>query len=97
VGLTLAAHAIQWSTSVLIGTLARMTVQSTLLFALVHLLDIESPFVREALLCCSFPLATVVVLLAARYKAAEAETASMLMFSTIGLAVTVPTVLWMTR
>jgi malonate transporter and related proteins len=97
VGLTLAAHAIRWSPSVFIGTLARMSVQSTLLFALVHLLGIESPFVREALLCCSFPLATIVVLFAARYKAAEAETASMLMFSTLGLAVTVPVVVWLTR
>jgi predicted permease len=46
--------------------------------------------------CCSFPLATVAVLFAARYKAVESEAASMLLVSTLALAVTVPTILWLT-
>jgi hypothetical protein len=49
------------------------------------------------LFCCSFPLATVVVLFAARYKSSESETASMLLLSTLSLAVTVPIVLWLTN
>jgi hypothetical protein len=36
------------------------------------------------------PLTTVVVLFAARYKAVESEAASMLLLSTLALAVTVP-------
>ena len=63
-----------------------VTVQSAVLWTLLHVLHVVSPFAREALVCCRFPLTTVVVLFAARYKAAEP----------LALAVTVPAVLWMT-
>jgi predicted permease len=97
VGLVLAAHPIRFSPAVLVGTLARVTVQSAVLFALLHLLHVVSPFAREALVCCSFPLATVVVLFAARYKAVESEAASMLLVSTLALVITVPTILWLSH
>jgi predicted permease len=97
VGLILAAHAVRLSPVVLGGSLARITVQSAILFALLHLLHVISPFARESLVCCSFPLATTAVLFAARYKAAESETASMLLLSTLALAITVPTILWLSR
>jgi len=97
VGLVLAAHPVSLSRAVFVGTLGRITLQSAVLFALLHLLHVVSPFAREALVCCSFPLATVVVLFAARYKSSEAESASMLLFSTLGLAVTVPVMLWLSR
>lgn len=97
VGLVLAAHAFQFSHAVLLGTLGRLTVQNVVLLALVHMLHVNSPFTREALICCSFPLATVVVLFAARYKSSESETASMLLFSILSLAVTVPIILWLTH
>jgi malonate transporter len=42
-------------------------------------------------------LATVVVLFAAQYKAAEFESASMLLISTLALAITVPTILWLSK
>jgi len=97
VGLILAAHPVRLSPGVLAGSLARITVQSAVLFALLHLLHVISPFARESLVCCSFPLATVVVLFAARYKAAQSQTASMLLVSTLALAITVPAMLWMSR
>ena len=97
VGLVLAAHALQISRVVLLGTLGRLTVQNVVLLALVRLLQVHSPFTREAMFCCSFPLATVVVLFAARYKSSESETASMLLLSTLSLAVTVPIILWLTH
>jgi predicted permease len=97
VGLVLAAHAVRLSPTVSLGSLARVTVQSALLFVLLHLLHVVSPFAREALVCCSFPLATVVVLFAARYKAVESEAASMLLVSTLALAITVPTILWLSH
>jgi predicted permease len=97
VGLVLAAHAVRLSRTVLVGSLGRVTIQSAVLFSLLHLLHVVSPFAREALVCCSFPLATVVVLFAARYKAVESEAASMLLVSTLGLAVTVPTILWLSH
>jgi malonate transporter len=97
VGLVLAAHSIRLSPAVWVGSLARITVQSAVLFALLRLLHISSPFAREALVCCSFPLATVAVLFAARYKAVESEAASMLLVSTLALAITVPTILWLSK
>ena len=50
----------------------------------------HGPFARESLVCCSFPLATIVVLLAAKYKTMEAESASAVLLSTLSLVVTVP-------
>jgi malonate transporter and related proteins len=97
VGLVLAAHPVRLSRWVFVGSLARITVQSAVLFALLGLLHVVSPFAREALVCCSFPLATVIVLFAARYKSAESESASMLLISTLALAVTVPAILWLSR
>jgi len=97
VGLVLAAYPVRLSPGVLAGSLARVAVQSATLFVLLHLLLVKSPFSREALVCCSFPLATIVVLFAARYKAAQSETSSMLLISTLALAVTVPTILWFSR
>ena len=43
------------------------------------LLHVQGPFAREALVCCSFQIATVVVLFAAKYKVMESETASILL------------------
>lgn len=97
VGLILAAHPVRLSPGVFAGSLARITVQSAALFALLHLLHVVSPFARESLVCCSFPLATVVVLFAARYKAAQSEMASMLLITTLALAITVPAILWISR
>lgn len=97
VGLVLAAHPVRLSTGVLAGSLARVAVQAAMLFILLHLLLVQSPFSREALICCSFPLATVVVLFAARYKTAQSEAASMLLISTVALGVTVPVMLWITK
>src|SRR6202041_2759251 len=68
VGLVFAAHPVRLSPGVFAGSLARITVQSAILFVPLQLLHVVSPFAREALVCCSFPLATVVVLFASRYK-----------------------------
>ncbi len=97
VGLVLAAHAFQFSRVVFLGTLGRLSVQNLVLLVLLRLLHVSSPFSREALICCSFPLATVVVLFAARYRSSESETASMLLLSTLSLAITVPIILWLTH
>jgi len=39
----------------------------------------------------------VSVLFAARYKAVESEAASMLLLSTLALAITVPAILWLSK
>lgn len=95
VGLVLASNPVRLSRTVFVGSLARISAQTAILFGLLHFLRVASPFALEALLCCSFPLATVVVLFAARYKAVESESASMLLVSTLALAITVPAILWM--
>jgi predicted permease len=97
VGLILAAHAVRLSGEVLAGSFARVTVQSAVLFGLLHVLQVHSPFARETLVCCSFPSATVSVLFAAKYKSSQSEMASMLLISTLALAITVPTMLWLSH
>jgi predicted permease len=97
VGLVLAANPVRMSPIVGIGSIARVSVQSALFFVLLHLLHVVSPLAREALVCCSFPSATVSVLFAARYRAVESEAASMLLVSTLALAITVPTILWLSH
>jgi malonate transporter and related proteins len=97
VGLVLAAHPVRLSAGVLAGSLARVAVQAAVLFILLRLLLVQSPFSREALICSSFPLATVVVLFAARYKSAQSEAGSMLLISTLALGITVPAMLWITK
>ena len=97
VGLVLAAHPVRLSAGVLAGSLARVAVQAAMLFILLRVLLVQSPFSRASLISCSFPLATVVVLFAARYKSAQSEAASMLLISTLALSVTVPAMLWITR
>src|SRR5246500_934210 len=97
VGLVLAAHPVRLSAGVLAGFLARVAVQAAILFTLLRLLLVQSPFSRGALISCSFPLATVVVLFAARYKSAQSEAASMLLISTLALGITVPAMLWITN
>jgi len=96
VGLVLAAHPVRLSAGVLAGSLARVVVQAAMLFILLRVLLVHSPFSRGALISCSFPLATVVVLFAARYKSAQSEAASMLLISTLALSITVPAMLWIT-
>lgn len=97
VGLVLAAYPVSFSPGVLAGSLARVAVQSMTLSVLLHLLSTESPFSREVLVCVSFPVGPTVALFADRYHSARAETAAMLLLSTLGLAFTVPAMLWLTR
>ena len=80
----------------MLGTLARITFQPAVLFTLLQLLHVRGPFAREALVCSSFPLATAVVAFAARYKAMVAESASMLLLSTLSLVLTVPFIVTLT-
>lgn len=90
VGLALAAHSFHFSKTVLFGTLGRIVIQTVVLFGLFHLLHVSGPFAKEALTCCSFPMATIVVLFASKYRVLEAETASILLLSTATLVITVP-------
>ena len=97
VGLVLAAYPVRFSLGVFAGSLARVAVQSAMLGVLLHSLAVESPLSREALVLCSFPVGPTVALFADRYHSARAETAAMLLLSTLGLAFTVPAMLWLTR
>jgi len=94
VGLTLAAHPLMLARSVLLGSLARITVQSLCLMVLAHWVHLSGPIYREALICCSFPPATTATLLAAKYRSSEAESASILLLTTLLLALTIPILLY---
>jgi len=90
VGLTLAAHSFLISPAVVFGTVGRISVQTLFLFLLFRLIGVSGIFAREALICSSFPMATAVVLFAAKYRAFEAEASSILLLSTVSLLATVP-------
>ena len=94
VGLILAAQRLTISRSVVFGTVGRLSLQTSCLFVLAKLLHVGGPIYHDAFICCSFPLAATVNLLAAKYKAAEAEAASVLLLSTALLAVTIPVFLY---
>jgi malonate transporter and related proteins len=96
VGVLLAAYPVRLSRGVIAGSMARVALQSATLSVLLHLLSVNSPFAREALVCCSFPVGPTITLFADRYDSARSEAAAMLLLSTLGLAVTVPAVLWIT-
>ena len=93
VGLTLAAHKLVFSRVVRVMTLGRVSLQSVSLVAFALLLHVNGPIYRAALVCCSFPPATTATLLAARYRSAEAESATVLLLDTVLLAATIPLLL----
>ncbi len=97
VGLSLAAHPVTFTRAVFAGSIARVTVQTACLFLLARLFHVSGPIYREALICCSFPPATTAPLLAAKYGSSEAESASVLLVTTILLAVTIPVLLFVSR
>jgi len=97
VGLVLAAYPVRLSPGVFAGSLARVVLQSAALSVLLQALSVQSPFSRGALVCCSFPVGPTIALFADRYGSARAETAAMLLLSTLGLAITVPAILWITK
>ena len=96
IGIILTEQHLTISRPVVLGALARLGLQSLSLFALAKLLHINGPVYRDALICCSFPLAFVVNLLAAKYQAAEVEAASVLLLSTVMMAATVPVLFYVT-
>ena len=97
IGIILTEQHLSISKPVILGTLGRISLQCLSLFALTKLLHIGGAIDRDALICCTFPLAFIVNLLAAKYKSAEAEAASVLLLSTVLMAVTVPVLFYITR
>ena len=97
VGITLSSTRLVFSKSVILGTEGRISFQALCLFALAHLLHIGGLIYRDALVCCTFPLAAVVNLIAAQYKSAEAEATSVLFRSTVMMAATLLFMLYIGR
>jgi malonate transporter len=97
VGLSLAAHPVTITRAVVLGSLARVTLQTACLFLLARMLHISGPIYRETLICCSFPPATTAPLLAAKYGSSEAESASVLLITTVLLVVTIPVLIFLSR
>lgn len=97
VGLILAAHPMMLSRAVFAGSLARVSLQTACLFLLAQALHMSGPIYREALICCSFPPATTATLLASKYGSSEAESASVLLITTILLTATIPVLLLISR
>jgi predicted permease len=89
-GLVLASHRISLSPLVVIGSLVVLAVQPALFFAGMKIGDMTGPMAGASVVASAFPTATVAILFAQQYRTAEAEIASIMLVTTIGMAVSIP-------
>jgi malonate transporter len=97
-GVILYAQHVTWSRTIGGLTIARnLLVPGAALLAM-HLLGKEnSEQLREAVIALAIPAASLIVILAVRYKTAEQEMASVLLYSTVGSIPTLSLFIWLTK
>lgn len=89
-GLVLAAHRVTLSPLVVIGSLIVMALQPALFFLGMKIGDISGITASATLVAGAFPNATIAILFAHQYRTAEAETASIMLITTVGMVVAIP-------
>ena len=89
-GLVLAAHRVMLSPLVVIGSLIVMALQPAPFFLGLKLGDISGMIASATLVAGAFPNATIAILFAQQYRTAEAETASIMLITTVGMILTIP-------
>jgi len=89
-GLVLSAHRLTFSRIVVIGTLVVLAVQPLLFFAALKLGGLSGSMAGATVVASAFPTATVAILFARQYRTAEAEIASIMLMTTLGMAVSIP-------
>jgi malonate transporter len=97
-GVILFAQNVTWSRTIGGLTLARNLIVPGITLLAIHLLGREnSEQLREAIIALAIPAASLIVILAVRYKTAEQEMASVLLYSTIGSIPTLSLFIWLTQ
>lgn len=63
----------------------------------IHLLGGDTKELRESVIALAIPVASLIVILAVRYKTAEQEMASVLLYSTVGSILSLSLFIWLTK
>ena len=87
-GLILASSPIRVSRSVLTVVALKNIVQPALVFAAMQAAAYRDPIVSQAVLTTAIPVMPIVIMLATQYRVAQEESASEVLFSTIGSVIT---------
>jgi predicted permease len=95
-GLTLAAHRIIVNVEVATASLLKMLVQPLLMIVLVRVLDVHPALGREGILLCALPAGVTSTILASRYAIYESEASSILIVTSLLMALTLPILLLLT-
>lgn len=89
-GLVLASHRISLSPLVVIGSLVVLALQPVLFFAAMKAGGLAGPMAGATVVASAFPTATVSILFAQQYRSAQAEIASIMLITTVGMMVSIP-------
>jgi malonate transporter and related proteins len=89
-GLVLAAHRVTLSPLVVIGSLIVMALQPVLFFIGMRISDVSGVIASATVVAGAFPNATIAILFAQQYRTAEAETASIMLITTVGMIAAIP-------
>ena len=90
-GLVLAAHRIKLaSATVVVGSLISLVVQPALFFIMIKVAGVSGAMAQAAFVASTMPTGTPSVLFAQQYEACEAETASIMLVTTLGLLLALP-------
>jgi malonate transporter len=96
-GVILYAQKVTWSRTIGGLVVARNLLVPGLLLLAIHLVGKEnSAELREAVIAMAIPAASLIVILAVRYKTAEQEMASVLLYSTVGSILSLSLFIWLT-
>ena len=89
-GLVLASHRLTLSPLVLLGSLVVLALQPLLFFAAMKLAGLSGLMANASVVASAFPTATISILFARQYRTAEAEVASIMLLTTLGMVVSIP-------
>ena len=89
-GLVLASHRLTLSPLVLLGSLVVLVLQPLLFFAAMKLAGLSGLMANASVVASAFPTATISILFARQYRTAEAEVASIMLLTTLGMVVSIP-------
>jgi predicted permease len=89
-GLVLASHRVTLSPLVLLGSLVVLVLQPLLFFLAMKIGGLSGLMANATVVASAFPTATISILFARQYRTAEAEIASIMLITTLGMAVAIP-------
>ncbi len=89
-GLVLASHRIRFSPLVLLGSAIVLAIQPLLFLFAIRLGGVSGIVASATVVASAFPTATISILFARQYHTAEAEVASVLLITTVGMVVSIP-------